>query len=71
MAQGIERNTGGRCVGGIEMLTGLENARLATVQHDLHLAPQNEHPLGCGGAVKFALKPHGTVAQLVTRTWHQ
>jgi hypothetical protein len=41
------------------------------VQIDLHLALQNKHPLGRGGAMKRTRKPNGAVAQLVALTGHQ
>src|SRR5450631_2558982 len=54
-------------IGGVEMLSGLEDARRAVVQADFHLAGQYEYPLRLGCAVKQTAEANRALSQLIAR----
>src|SRR5450830_140118 len=65
MHRRVECCAGWQQIGGVEMLTCLEDAGAAVLQADVHFAAENEHPLRRDRAVELAAKADRAVAQLV------
>jgi len=71
MHLGVKHRPFGQHVGGIKMRAGTKHFGRAVLQTNLHLALQDEHPLGVAAHMERASKTHRTAPQLQALAGHE